>query len=93
MSTPLHMPKRRNDHTVTVNPPTVNPPTVNPPSTNAPSANTLLDNGSDNDLPECMRPGWDPMTPGREAQARFLDACYAEGVDPRDVDPDGYWSG
>lgn len=47
----------------------------------------------DNDLPECMRPGWDPMRPGREAERRFLDACFAEGVDPREVDPEGHFFG
>lgn len=48
---------------------------------------------TDNDLPECMRPGWDPMRPAREAQARFLDACLAEGVDPYEADPDGHYRG
>lgn len=47
---------------------------------------------ADADLPLCMQPGWDPMTPGREAQAAFLDACIAEGIDDRDADPDGYWA-
>lgn len=45
-----------------------------------------------NDLPLSMQPGWDPMTPGREAQAAFLDSCIAEGIDDREADPDGYWS-
>lgn len=58
----------------------------------APSAPSILD-GIENDLPECMQPGWDPMRPGREAERRFLDACYAEGVDPREVDPEGHFAG
>lgn len=56
-----------------------------------PSVTTALTE-AEQDLPLCMQPGWDPMTPGREAQARFLDACFAEGVDPREVDPDGFWA-
>lgn len=63
--------------------------TLTPPDPAAPTAPADIDN----DLPESMRPGWDPRTPGREAERRFLDACAAEGVDPREVDPDGYWSG
>lgn len=61
----------------------------------AAEATTAVDRGLDaaiNDLPLSMQPGWDPMTPGREAQAAFLDACIAEGVDDREADPDGYWS-
>jgi hypothetical protein len=61
-------------------------------ATLAPSTPSILD-GIENDLPECMRPGWDPMRPGREAERRFLDACYAEGVDPREVDPEGHFTG
>lgn len=79
MTSPLHMPKRRTDHSATVRIP-------------APATVSMFADIVVNDLPLSMQPGWDPMTPGREAQARFLDACIAEGVDSREVDPDGYWS-
>lgn len=63
--------------------------TMSTTPTSPAESNTIADV---NDLPLCMQPGWDPMTPGREAQARFLDACTTEGIDARDVDPDGFWS-
>jgi hypothetical protein len=79
MTSPMHMPKRRNDHAATV--------TVHNLTNDATVTADLT-----NDLPLSMQPGWDPLTPGREAQSRFLNSCIAEGVDPREVDPDGYWS-
>lgn len=87
MTSPLHMPKRRTDHSATVRIPV---PATAPVAVSA-TVNMFADIVV-NDLPLCMQPGWDPMTPGRDAQARFLDACIAEGVDAREVDPEGYWS-
>lgn len=79
MPTPLIMPKRRVEHPAT-------PLEVKPGSVPGPAPKTTSETGAvavadpEDDLPECMRPGWDPLTPAREAQRRYEDACIAEGV-------------
>lgn len=81
---PADMPQRR------ATAPTAAPQMSAPQTAQHPAGSTAI--AEVDDLPECMRPGWDPLTPGREAERRFLDACIEHGVDPRELDPDGYWS-